>query len=285
MMRTAPGLCVIFWAATTLSPAQTPRFSSGTESVRVDVLVTDGGRPIRGLQPDDFEVRDNGVPQQVEFVSFEQLPLNVVLALDMSSSLVGDRVTHLKDAALAVVDGLKKEDRASLLSFSHALSARDRLTNDLTRVRAAIAQSIAHGETALVDGAFTGIMLGESDVGRALLMLFSDGLDTSSWLRPEAVLDIARRTDVVVYAVATGESRRSSFLAELTSLTGGRLFEADSTTSLRTAFINVLEEFRHRYLVTYSPRGVTKGGWHRIDVRVKGRRAVVKARPGYLAGS
>jgi Ca-activated chloride channel family protein len=285
MMRTAAGLCVIFWAATTLAPAQTPRFSSGTESVRVDVLVTDGGRPIRGLQPDDFEVRDNGVPQQVEFVSFEQLPLNVVLALDMSSSLVGDRVTHLKDAALAVVDGLKKDDRASLLSFSHALSARDRLTNDLTRVRAAIAQSIARGETALVDGAFTGIMLGESDVGRALLILFSDGLDTSSWLRPDAVLDIARRTDVVVYAVATGESRRSSFLAELTSLTGGSLFEADSTTSLRTTFINVLEEFRHRYLVTYSPRGVTKGGWHRIDVRVKGRRAVVKARPGYLAGS
>jgi Ca-activated chloride channel family protein len=272
-------------ACTALGFGQNPRFSSGTESVRVDVLVTDAGRPIRGLQAPDFEIRDNGVLQQVDLVSFAQLPLNVVLALDMSSSLEGERLTHLKDAALAVVDELTKDDRASLLSFSHAVSAHNRLTADLSQVRATIARSVANGQTALVDGAFTGIMLGESEIGRGLLILFSDGVDTSSWLRPDAVLDIARRTDVVVYAVATEESLRSPFLQDLTSLTGGTLLESELTTRLRATFVKVLDEFRHRYLVTYSPRGVPKGGWHRIEVRVKGRRAVVKARRGYLSGS
>jgi Ca-activated chloride channel family protein len=128
-------------------------------------------------------------------------------------------------------------------------------------------------------------MLGESEIGRGLLILFSDGVDTSSWLRPDAVLDIARRTDVVVYAVATKESLRSPFLQDLTSLTGGTLLESELTTRLRATFVKVLDEFSHRYLVTYSPRGVPKGGWHRIEVRVKGRRAVVKARRGYLSGS
>ena len=65
------------------------RFSSRIDAVRVDVLVTENGRPVQGLTPDDFEVLDNGVRQRVDLASFEQIPLNVVLALDMSASLPG----------------------------------------------------------------------------------------------------------------------------------------------------------------------------------------------------
>ncbi|RPJ85291.1 MAG: hypothetical protein EHM13_01520 [Acidobacteria bacterium] len=64
------------------------------------------------------------------------------------------------------------------------------------------------------------------------------------------------------------------------------MFEVESTRNLPGAFLKVLDEFRQRYLVSYSPRGVQRGGWHRLDVRVKGRANLqVKARPGYLAGS
>src|SRR5207249_8999904 len=69
--------------------AQAPAFSTRIESVRVDVLVTDGGKPVVGLQAADFDIADNGVPQQVDLVSFEQIPLNVVLALDMSDGVAG----------------------------------------------------------------------------------------------------------------------------------------------------------------------------------------------------
>jgi hypothetical protein len=65
---------------------------------------------------------------------------------------------------------------------------------------------------------------------------------------------------------------------------GGRPFAIESTTDLSETFANILEEFRMRYRISYSPQGVAAGGWHRLDVRVKNRRATVKARPGYFAG-
>jgi VWFA-related protein len=78
---------------------------------------------------------------------------------------------------------------------------------------------------------------------------------------------------------------KPEFLRDVTSFTGGRLFEVEKTANLGSIFLNVLEEFRQRYLVSYTPRGVAKDGWHKLEVRVKNRRATVKARPGYLAGS
>jgi hypothetical protein len=115
------------------------------------------------------------------------------------------------------------------------------------------------------------------------VIVFSDGLDTSSWLAPEAVLDTARRTDAIVYGVAVS-GPKDDFLRDLTASTGGSLIEIQSTKNLGPVFLRILEEFRQRYLVSYSPRGVPPGGWHRLEVRVKRRGAAVKARPGYLAG-
>jgi VWFA-related protein len=126
-------------------------------------------------------------------------------------------------------------------------------------------------------------MLAESDVGRALLIVFSDGMDTASWLTTDGVLDTARRSDVVVYGVAVKANGNPRFLRDLSAYTGGSLFEIDSTNNLNALFVRILEEFRQRYLVSYSPRGVSKSGWHRLEVRVKGRKATVKARPGYMA--
>ncbi len=135
-------------------------------------------------------------------------------------------------------------------------------------------------ETALVDGVFAGMMVGESEVGRSLLMVFSDGLDTASFLSAERVLDLGRRSDVVVYPV-TSKGARPDFLEDLASLTGGRLHEVDARSDLSATFRSILEEFRYRYLVTYTPRGVPRGGWHKLDVRVNRPGATVRARPGY----
>jgi VWFA-related protein len=257
-------------------------FSSRVDAVRVDVLVTDNGKPVLGLTAADFEVFDNGVAQQVDLVSFDQVPLNVVLVFDMSKSLEGDRRGRLLEGAGALLGGLKPDDQAALVTFSHVVDRGARLTRDIGSVRAALERAEAIGETALVDGAFAGMLIGESDVGRGLLILFSDGVDTSSWLPAASVLDTARRSGVVAYGVSVRSRVRPEFLEELTSLTGGRLFEVERTQDLDSVFVGMLEEFRHRYLVSYTPRGVARTGWHQLDVRVKGRRAMVKARPGYL---
>jgi VWFA-related protein len=258
-------------------------FSSRIEAVRVDVLVTANGQPVSGLMPGDFEVLDNGVRQTVDLASFEQIPLNVVLALDMSASLQGLRLGHLQAAGVTVLDGLKPGDRAALVAFSHIVSANQSLTEDLDRVRALLFQNRSEGLTSLIDAAHIGMLIGESDVGRSLLIVFSDGVDTSSWLDAESVVETARRGDVVVYGVEVG-ARRESFPRDLTETTGGRLFSVESTSGLSALFARILEEFRNRYLISYSPEGVAAGGWHRLDVRVRNRSVTVKARPGYFAG-
>jgi len=278
---------IAFGVAVALAPmsvsARRQTFTSRIEAVRVDVLVTDNGKPVQGLSPSDFEVLDNGVRQRVDLASFEQIPLNVVLALDNSASLQGLRLGHLQTAGKRVLEGLKPGDRAALVAFSHVVSPSQGLTDDLDRVRVALDQVRGEGLTSLVDATHTGMLLGESDAGRSLLIVFSDGVDTSSWLTPAAVVETARRGDVVVYGVEVGE-HPVSFLRDLSEVTGGRLFSIESTKDLASTFAGILEEFRMRYLVSYSPQGVAPGGWHRLEVRVKHRGATVKARPGYFAG-
>lgn len=264
--------------------AQTPTFSSHVEAVRVDVLVTAGGKPVRGLAPGDFRVFDNGVEQHVDLVSFEQVPLNVVLALDMSASVVGDRLAHLRAASLGLLDGLTREDRAAVVTFNHRVLVGSDLTADRDRVRRAIERPDPMGNTSLVDATFTALLLGDSNIGRALVIVFSDGVDTTSWLAPDSVVDAAQRGDVVVYGVSAGDPTQAAFLRQIAEQTGGRLFEIESTRELSGVFLNVLEEFRQRYLVSYSPKGVAREGWHSLAVRIKGRNVAVKARPGYLVG-
>jgi VWFA-related protein len=283
-VRLATVLTLLALTEATPSVAQNPTFSARTEMVRVDVLVTENGQPVTGLRASDFEVLDNGVPQQVGLASFERIPLNLVLVFDMSDSVAGERLDQLRVAGRALLEVLKPEDQAALITFSHVVSLGSSLTKDAGRVGTALSQAEPAGETALVDASYAGMMLGESDVGRALVIVFSDGMDTSSWLSPDAVLDAARRTDGVVYGVSVS-GPKVTFLRDLTGLTGGSLFEIGSMKDLRAVFLRILDEFRQRYLVSYSPRGVSVGGWHRIEVRVKGRGRAVKARPGYQAGS
>jgi Ca-activated chloride channel homolog len=259
-------------------------FSAKVEAVRVDVLVTHGDTPVLGLGPGDFDLLDNGVPQQVDLVSFEQIPLNVILALDMSESVAGDKLTRLQRAIASLLQGLEKDDQAALVTFSQQVVLGAPLSADMAPIQHALEGAGGSGDTALIDGTYAGIMVGEGDVGRGLLIVFSDGVDTASWLTADSVLDTAKRSDIVVYVVSVRSKGKPEFLAELASLTGGRLHEIEKTANLSAVFLSVLQEFRVRYLVSYTPRGVDASGFHRLEVRIKGRRATVRARPGYLAG-
>jgi VWFA-related protein len=261
---------------------QTPTFSTKVEAVRLDVLVTDKGHPVRGLRAADFEVRDNGVLQQVDLVRLEQLPVNLILALDMSASVAGDRLADLRGAGRMLLHGLDEQDSASLVTFSHRVRLGSAPTRDVEQVRAALDAVEVEGETALVDGAYSAMMFGETGAGRSLLIVFSDGMDTSSWLTPDAVLETANTANVVAYAVSAG-STAPPFLKDLTRFTGGTLYQVESTINLSSVLLGILDEFRQRYLVSYSPRGATPEGWHQIEVRIKNRNVTVKARPGYLA--
>jgi Ca-activated chloride channel homolog len=285
------------------------QFRSGTIGVRVDVLVTSGQQLVRGLDAKDFELRDEGVVQTVSEVEIEQIPLNLILVFDTSTSVAGERMQSLLEAGNALLDGLRPLDRVALLSFSTRVRLLAPLTPSRDQIRGAFRSLSAQGSTSLRDAAFAGLALREADPGRTLLLIFSDGRDTSSWLTLPAVIESAKRTDAVVYAVAlavqwtttmpapgsgmsnssrvrqvtTTVEKAGKFLESLTEETGGRVLFANSNSDLRETFTKTLAEFRDRYVLSYVPSGVSTTGWHRLDVKLKGKSGKVTARRGYFA--
>ncbi|OFW10596.1 MAG: hypothetical protein A3H96_25815 [Acidobacteria bacterium RIFCSPLOWO2_02_FULL_67_36] len=293
--------------ATVVVPAQ--KFSVSVEGVRVDVLVTDGRRPVAGLGVADFELRDSGVLQHIDSVALEDVPLSVMLVLDTSASVAGQPLVDLKRAASAVVRLLAKSDRAALMTFWASVTLASGWTGDRAQLERAIAKVGTGGFTALHDAAYAGLTLRDNGAGRTLVVIFSDGQDTASWLPGQTVIDIARRNDAVVYAVgllplagarlpgyrldfwsgiqfpvpkASAGTLMESFLDALAEDTGGQFINAERSDRLRDTFVRIVNESRSRYLLTYSPQGVDAGGWHPIEVTVKGRKLKIKARRGYL---
>lgn len=273
-------------------PAQQHKFTSGVDLVRVDALVTDGHSTISGLASKDFELRDNGVVQKIDSVLLESLPLSVTFVLDTSGSVVGTKLVSLERAVDVVLDRLRGEDMAALITFSHRVHLARTLTADHGAIRDAVHAADASGTTALRDAVYTGLALSGGEHARSLVLAFSDGLDNASWLSDAVVQRAAERSDAVVYAVAVAETPatgtekaryargQTDFLQAIATVTGGRLVRAD-TGDVAAAFGAVLDEFRTRYLITYSPAGVPAKGWHPIELTVKGRRTVITARRGY----
>jgi Ca-activated chloride channel family protein len=278
----AAAVAVLLLSGPDLASYQKRSFSSGTLGVRVDVLVTDGSKPVGGLAASDFELRDNGVLQTIDVLDASDVPVNAVLALDTSASTAGRRQRDLIAAGEALLDGLRSGDRAALTTFSHAVLPRIALTSDLAAVREQLRRIAPSGETAIMDGTYVALTETLSQSGRSLVVVCTDGYDTSSWLQPEEVLESAKRSSAVIYAVTAAEARRRPTLKDLTDATGGHMMAVAANGDLRGAFQKILQDFRSRYILSYSPQGVPIDGFHRLDVRVKRRGLTVKARPGYI---
>ena len=280
------------------------QFRSTTEVVIVDVLVTKDHKPIDGLKVDDFVVRDSGVRQSIALVSVEAVPVDLHLVLDVSASLQGDGIEQLKAAARAAVAALRPEDRAELLTFSDDVQVRAPWTRDRAAMNRAIDAVTANGWTSLVDATFTAISLSEDPNRRTLVLVFTDGQDTSSWLSGADVFKTAARSRVTVCGVIAAPaplnrpdlqaparlrdlllsdplSYRAAFLPVMTAETGGELLYVSLTTDLRKAFLDVVSRFNRRYLLSYAPTGVAEHGWHPIEVAVKDKNMEVTARRGY----
>jgi VWFA-related protein len=279
-------------------------FRTTIDAVRVDVLVTDGHRPIEDLRIGDFELKDNGVVQTLRDAEIRDVPFSMLLALDTSSSVRGNALADLKKAARAALDALHPDDRVELLTFTDAVRPRTYWQDDRAAALAAIDRTEAGGSTSLFDAAYVALSLRDPDPSRrSLIVLFTDGVDSTSWLPADAAYDRAARSDSVVYAVhlpdvhtdprhlyarsgiTLSESASilpiEGFLGELTHRTGGDLLLARGTAALAATFQQIVEQFRTRYLLTYQPTGVSPNGWHQLEVSVKRRGAKVTARRGY----
>lgn len=270
-------------AFSTSTAGQQLTFSAATRLVRVDVLVTQNGRPVPGLTDADFEVLDNGVKQAVSLVSIEALPLDVVLALDMSRSISPGALETLRRSAQAAVGRLQQSDHVGVIALGRVVDLRTPLTLDRQRVLSALQAPAPFGETALIDAVQGALVVAAAGAGRPLIIVFTDGEDTSSFLTADSVLAVAGGQAAVVYGVTTNVSPVGTFLRDVTRQTGGRVLPLRSIEEIERSLIDVFAEFRQRYVIGYQPTGVDGAGWHKLDVRVRRRGAEVTARPGYFA--
>lgn len=258
-----------------------PVFPGSIELVRLDVSVTRDGEPVKGLRARDFEVRDQGVLQSVELVGSEEKKVHVVLALDTSRSLHGPPLANLKTGAHALVDVLHADDALSLLTFSDRIQLRASADEPRERAHALIDATQARLTTSLVDASFAALLMADPTRGRPLVLIFSDGQDVGSWLTPEQALLVARSSELVVHAVVSArEGAQTAFLRELTSATGGGVWQAEHR-ELKEVLLRALEEFRNRYTLQYAASGEAHAGWHKIDVRLTHGAGTIRARKGY----
>jgi VWFA-related protein len=301
---TAASALSIVLALSALAGQEPLRFPSQVDNVYVDAFVTHKGKPVTGLTAENFEIRDNGMRQQVRLVSLDAVPVTVLLVFDTSASVAGEALGHLKAAGHAVLDGLRPGEQAALVTFNQEVVVRVPPDADLARVREELDRIRARAATALYDAAYVGFALPVRGT-RSVIVLFSDGEDNSSWLEAEEVQAAAVRTDALLQVVGTTQSvdevhrrlrgetptgpeirhvrsSRVDDLRRIAESTGGRFWQAERTEHLKDTFTRILGEMRTRYLLTYQPTGVERGGEHRLEVRLRGAKGKVRSRDGYF---
>jgi Ca-activated chloride channel family protein len=257
------------------------------DAVQVTVTVTDdAGRFVSGLPVEAFHVSEDGVPQTVTAFSSEEIPLELVVALDVSQSMTPS-IPVLKTSSKAFLGALRPEDQVTLLAFNDNIFTLARRSTDAAARGKAVDRLAPWGGTALYDAVITAMNLLGRQPGRRALVVFSDGDDQSSVATLAQVHERLERSDAVVYTIGLGRgSREQTFketLERLASASGGRAFMTERIERLERAFSQILDELGHQYLVAYSPTNMRRDGtWRKIAVTVDGGHTV-RARQGYRA--
>jgi len=274
-----------------------PAFRSGADVVGVEVSVRRDKRPLAGLTTADFEVRDNGVPQQVETISYERLPIDVTVALDVSASVTGPILDQLRRSVRQLQSDLTAGDRLKVVAFNMRVQ---RLVD--FRAPAAAADSTltslpAAGSSAIFDTLAVALSGAQAAGRRHLIIVFTDGKDSASITTPDVLYDVAQRstpTVAVVLAATIPDQAVSTFgptpfpsirevYDRLAKETGGVVVSSRTDEDLTVTFRRVLSDFRSTYVLYFSPHGVDASGVHTLDVRVKQQGVEVRARHGYAA--
>lgn len=264
-------------------------FSAEANLVIVPIVVRDRrGRFVDGLTRDDFAILEDGVRQDVHFFETLEVPLDLVFAIDFSSSMapVADR---LKRAAGRFVRALAGRGSLSVIAFNDQVFVLGRRERSPEALLAAIdALPPPTGGTAMLDAVARALTLHGEDLAHQVVVLFTDGDDQHSLSSLRGVQDRIRASQATVYVVTLGRGRRiervRALLDRLTRLSGGRSFPVDRIDDLEPALDYVRNDLRDRYFIGYRPSNPELDGtWRRIEVRTPDRRHVIRAREGYLA--
>ena len=261
------------------------------ESVDVDVVqvtavVTDGaGRFVTGLKAADFKVYEDGAEQAISTFAAEDIPLELVTAIDVSSSMTA-ALPDVKRHAGHFLAQLRPADQVTILGFNDKIFTLARRSSDPVARARAVDRLAPWGGTALYDAIVHALGILGRQPGRRSLLVFSDGEDHSSHAAVDSVVQRAEASDATIYVIGQGRALKATALQQLmqrlASGSGGRAFFTDQDTKLEAIFEDILADLRHQYVLTYpAPATARNGEWHAIRVEIPGRGHTVRARLGY----
>jgi len=261
------------------------QFTSGVNVVEVYAAVVDqNGTPVTGLTRGDFTVREDGAPQTLTAFAEGDFPLSVAVAVDRSFSTAKLLPAEVS-ATRTFLGELRAQDQSAIVSIGSEIETLAPLSADRAAQMRALDSLKPWGTTGLYDAIISSIDAIQAAKGRRALIVISDGDDRYSAASATDALDRARRSDVMVYPVATGRTRPQMF-AQLATLTGGRSFQPRDPAQLNAIVKQIANELRHQYLLGYSPsKPIVRGEeeWRSITVEVKRPGVTVRARDGYVA--
>lgn len=257
------------------------------ETVKVNVrlvnvfatVVDENGAPVAGLKKEDFQVLEDGEPQTVAVFDRESgLPLSIVLAVDTSLSTRKDLKLELESARRFVHSMLRPVDALSLYEFKETVRELAPFTSDLARIDRGIDRLQPSFGTALYDAIYLGSQALENRRGRKVMVVITDGGDTTSKVKYAEAVREAQQSEAIVYSIIVVPIEASAgrntggehALIQISADTGGKYYYASDISRLDRAFRQISDELRTQYLLAYYPtRRLSDSDFRRIEVKVK----------------
>lgn len=287
-------------AMTSVLVAQEPIYKVDVRLVRLLVTVKNAaGDLIGSLDRGLFHVTDNGVPQEIAVFERETAqPLSVTLLLDTSGSTGKDlkyETTSLNKFLDAFIAEGNSDDAAALYTFNWQVTLLNSFTRRISRVEDNLKVLKSEGGTSLYDAVYLAAPDLRNRQGRHVIVVVTDGGDTTSAKSYRDAVESAQRADAVVYAIVvvpiTNPAGRNTggehALEAMVDATGGRMFYPAVGAELDRAFVDILRDLRTQYLIGYYPHGVPQGdrNFHTVHVGLENKDLRVSTRTGYYGDS
>jgi len=260
-------------------------FRASADEVVLNVAVFEGESVVQGLRVEDFEVIDNGVRQTLAAVERDVLPIDLRLVFDTSGSISEDDLERYLRAMREVAASLDPLDRCEIVTFNTRVA--DAASRQHPPVNIVLQRGGPDG-TSFFDAASLAMITVPALDRRQVTIVLSDARDNASFFDEATLIEAARRTDAVVYTIlpmASAEvaSVSADRLQALALVTGGRLVRTHER-QVGAAVVDALRDFRQSYVLRYALAGVRLDGWHRVEVKVRGRNHYkVRTKAGYFA--
>ncbi len=288
-------------AAEAQAPDQ-PAFRAGVDVVALNVTVTDSdNRYVTDIEQGGFLLYEDGAIQDITFFTRTQLPVALALLMDTSASMA-DKMSTAQEAAIGFADRLRDQDLASVIDFDSRVEILHEFTNSLDDLTAAIRRTSAGGSTSLYNAIYISLKelakvaataADTDEIRRQAIVVLSDGEDTSSLVEFEEVLELAKRSNTVIYSIGLRSDevrtrrgfREADFvLRQLAQETGGRHFFPDTVDELPEIYQRISDELSSQYTLGYASKNPLRDGqWRRIVVRIDRPDVAARTKQGYYA--